>query len=93
MRKRTAARAAKSVVTGPFTTEYGPGMAGNRKTIRTQKTAITANSDPMRPEIIEMGTLYRETPTAQSEFWGPGGSRKSMCSMACEAQSFALTMD
>src|SRR5664279_5052502 len=60
IRKRNAARAARSAVTGPFTTEYGPCMAGKRKIIRTQKTPITASSDPMRPEIIEVSQLlYR----------------------------------
>jgi hypothetical protein len=33
----------------------------------------------MRPESIEVGTLYREILTAQSEFRGPGEARKIMC--------------
>jgi hypothetical protein len=32
----------------------------------------------MRPESIEVGTLYREMLTAQSEFRGPGVVRKSI---------------
>jgi len=54
IRRRNAACAAKRAVTGPWTTQYGPCRAGKRKIVRTQTTASTASSHPMRPEIIEL---------------------------------------
>lgn len=54
IRRRNAACAANRAVTGPWTTQYGPCMAGKRKIIKTQTTASTASSHPMRPEIIEL---------------------------------------
>jgi len=57
--KRAAARAARSAVTGPCTTGYGPCVDGKRKIVRTQRTATTASSHPMRPEIIDVQLLYR----------------------------------
>jgi hypothetical protein len=68
VRKRAAARAARSAVTGPCTMEYEPCTDGKRKIIRTQRTATTASSHVMRPESIDVATLYREMLTAQSEF-------------------------
>ncbi len=57
--KREADRAARRALAGPCTTEYGPCMAGNRKIVRTAKTATTASSYPMRPGIIDVRTVYR----------------------------------
>jgi len=92
MRKRTAARAARSAVTGPCTMEYEPCTDGKRKIIRTQRTATTASSHVMRPESIEVGTLYREMLTAQSECRGPGVVRKSTRRHALRGTILALAM-
>jgi hypothetical protein len=54
IRRRAAALAARRAVAGPCTTEYGPCMDGKRKIVRTLKTATTANSHPMRPEIMSL---------------------------------------
>jgi hypothetical protein len=52
LRNPAAARAARSAVTGPCTTEYGPCIAGKKKIPRTQKTATTARAHPIRPRVI-----------------------------------------
>ncbi|MGD0471470.1 MAG: hypothetical protein ABSA54_24105 [Terriglobales bacterium] len=54
IRKRAAALAARSAVTGPCTMEYEPCMDGKRKIITTQRAATTASSHLMRPEIIDV---------------------------------------
>lgn len=51
-RSRAAARVACSALTGPWTAEYGPCIAGKRKIVRTQTTANTASSAPVRPDVI-----------------------------------------
>ena len=51
-RKLTAARAARSAVTGPCRTEYGPCITGKKKIMRTHITVTTAISHPWRPETI-----------------------------------------
>ena len=53
MRKPAAARIDRSAVTGPCTTEYGPCIAGKKKIVSTQRTAITASVHPIRPEVME----------------------------------------
>ncbi len=75
MRKRMAVRAARRAVTGPWTTEYGPWMAGKKKMPRTQRTANIASSHPMRPGVIEvpyllyLGAWGLLKPIALSSVW------------------------
>lgn len=51
-RTRAALRAACNALTGPLTAEYGPCTTGNKKIVRTQNTATTVSSAPIRPEVI-----------------------------------------
>jgi hypothetical protein len=54
-RKPSAARADKSAVTGPWTTEYGPCIAGKKKIVSTQRTVTTVGTTRLRsirPEYI-----------------------------------------
>ncbi len=60
-----AALTASSALAGPYTTEYGPCIAGKRKIVRTQTTASVATASPMRPEIIDVFTLYNAAFEAQ----------------------------
>lgn len=54
MRKRAAARKARSAVTGPCTEEYEPLMDGKKKINRTHRAATKASSHVMRPGIIDV---------------------------------------
>jgi hypothetical protein len=49
---RSAARADWRAVTGPWTAEYGPSVAGKRKIVRMQTTAINVSLELLWPEII-----------------------------------------
>ena len=60
MRSRVAARAPRNAVAGPWTVEYGPCPAGNRKMARTPIRVRTTSSDTVRLDVIRpLSQLYR----------------------------------
>jgi hypothetical protein len=63
-RKPSAARADKSAVTGPWTTEYGPCIAGKKKIVSTQRRVTMVETTRLRsilPEYIHSIICSRST--------------------------------